>query len=46
MKSSTYPTVIAFSPKIANEVMKTHDLVFAERPDILVGKIIGYDRSI
>ncbi|MED6162451.1 hypothetical protein PIB30_070571 [Stylosanthes scabra] len=34
--------VIVSSPNMAREIMKTHDLAFAERPEFLPSKIIAY----
>ncbi|KAI3851837.1 hypothetical protein MKW92_006445, partial [Papaver armeniacum] len=35
--------VVISSPKVAEQVMKTHDLIFADRGEILAAKIISYD---
>ncbi|XP_058772767.1 cytochrome P450 71D8-like [Vicia villosa] len=35
-------TIIVSSPKFAKEVMKTHDLVFANRPKLLSSEIMAY----
>ncbi|KAL6011609.1 hypothetical protein ACLOJK_002057 [Asimina triloba] len=37
------PTVIVSSPRVAKEVMKTHDLSFATRPQLLAIKNLTYD---
>ncbi|MED6162453.1 hypothetical protein PIB30_070573 [Stylosanthes scabra] len=37
--------VIVSSPSMAREIMKTHDLAFADRPEFLPSKIIVYDSS-
>ncbi|XP_052206860.1 uncharacterized protein LOC127811193 [Diospyros lotus] len=39
------PTVVVSSAETAKEVMKTHDVIFATRPHILVSKIISYDST-
>ncbi|KAK8542620.1 hypothetical protein V6N12_015209 [Hibiscus sabdariffa] len=36
------PTVVVSSPEIAKEIMKTHDLVFAYRPSLVVSMITTY----
>lgn len=35
--------VVISSPKVAEQVMKTHDLIFADRSEILAAKILSYD---
>ncbi|CDP20259.1 unnamed protein product [Coffea canephora] len=37
--------IVVSSPRSAKEILKTHDLAFADRPEVLVGKIICYDYS-
>ncbi|XP_054801147.1 cytochrome P450 71D8-like [Prosopis cineraria] len=37
--------VIVSSPEMAKEIMKTHDLTFAQRGEILGAKIIAYDST-
>ncbi|KAJ4718768.1 Cytochrome P450 [Melia azedarach] len=37
--------VIVSSPEVAKEVLKTHELSFAQRPDFYVVQIMTYDRS-
>ena len=37
--------VIISSPKVAREVLKTHELCFAQRPDFFVSEFLSYDYS-
>ncbi|KAL3341669.1 hypothetical protein AABB24_025937 [Solanum stoloniferum] len=37
------PTVVVSSPHMAKQILKTHDLAFASRPETMMGKIICYD---
>ncbi|KDP39254.1 hypothetical protein JCGZ_01011 [Jatropha curcas] len=45
LKLGEVSTVIVSSPEIAKQVLKTHDLDFAERPPNLAPKIISYDST-
>ncbi|XP_030962309.1 premnaspirodiene oxygenase-like [Quercus lobata] len=38
--------IIISSPKVAEEVLKTHDAAFANRPSVLASEIVCYDSSI
>ncbi|TXG67930.1 hypothetical protein EZV62_009205 [Acer yangbiense] len=35
-------TVVVSSPELTKEVMKTHDVIFASRPEFLVSKVLFY----
>ncbi|OAY52256.1 premnaspirodiene oxygenase [Manihot esculenta] len=39
------PTVVVSSAKMAQELMKTHDHVFSQRPEILASRILSYDHT-
>nr|AYM55661.1 cytochrome p450 [Croton stellatopilosus] len=34
--------IVVSNPRMAQEIMKTHDIIFADRPEILASKIITY----
>ncbi|GKV19425.1 hypothetical protein SLEP1_g29686 [Rubroshorea leprosula] len=38
-------TIVVSSPEFAREFMKTNDITFASRPEILASQIIGYDST-
>ncbi|KAH9604504.1 hypothetical protein KSS87_005408 [Heliosperma pusillum] len=37
------PTIVVTSAEMAREIMKTHDAVFCNRPQLMVGKEVFYD---
>ncbi|KAF4390192.1 hypothetical protein G4B88_005110, partial [Cannabis sativa] len=43
LKIGQVPTLIVTSPKYAEEIMRSHDIAFASRPQILASKIMSYD---
>ncbi|GLJ31792.1 hypothetical protein SUGI_0639530 [Cryptomeria japonica] len=45
LRLGSVPTVVISSPAVAKEFLKTHDLVFATRPNSTVGKYICYDHK-
>ncbi|KAI5660806.1 hypothetical protein M9H77_20129 [Catharanthus roseus] len=46
LKTGEVSTIVASSPEIAEEMFKTHDVLFADRPSNIVAfKILSYDYS-
>ncbi|XP_057843417.2 cytochrome P450 750A1-like [Cryptomeria japonica] len=45
LRLGSVPTAVVSSPAMAKEFLKTHDLVFATRPNCTVGKYICYDHK-
>ncbi|KAF3456727.1 hypothetical protein FNV43_RR01381 [Rhamnella rubrinervis] len=45
LKLGQLSVTVVSSPDFAKEVMKTHDVIFASRPQTLVSKIMFYDSS-
>ncbi|KAI5669456.1 hypothetical protein M9H77_19309 [Catharanthus roseus] len=45
IKLGEFNTIVASSPRMAKEVLKTHDLSFLNRPIIQATKILCYDNS-
>ncbi|EFJ14295.1 hypothetical protein SELMODRAFT_120910 [Selaginella moellendorffii] len=43
LRFGTVPVIVASSPAMAKEVLKTHDLAFASRPYLLVGEYAAYN---
>ncbi|KAJ4725243.1 Cytochrome P450 [Melia azedarach] len=43
LKIGEVPTIIVSSSEIAKEVMKTQDIIFAQRPSVFSVKIMSYD---
>ncbi|KAK4711571.1 hypothetical protein R3W88_006084 [Solanum pinnatisectum] len=39
------PTIVISSPRVAQEVLKTHDIAFTNRPELLSVKILAYNYS-
>ncbi|XP_030511167.2 LOW QUALITY PROTEIN: cytochrome P450 71D9 [Cannabis sativa] len=45
LKIGQIPTIIASSPDYAKEIMRTHDLNFSSRPQIIYSQVMVYDYS-
>ncbi|KAH9312470.1 hypothetical protein KI387_027505, partial [Taxus chinensis] len=45
LRFGSVPTVVISSPSMAKEFLKTHDLVFANRPVVATGKYMAYDHK-
>ncbi|KAF3628296.1 putative cytochrome 71A1-like [Capsicum annuum] len=45
LKFGSKPVLIASSPEMAKEILKTHDAIFASRPALAAGKYISYNYS-
>ncbi|KAF7145716.1 hypothetical protein RHSIM_Rhsim04G0014400 [Rhododendron simsii] len=45
LKLGDVSTIIVTSPEIAQEVLKTHDIIFAQRPLLLASRILTYDAT-
>ncbi|AET00662.2 cytochrome P450 71D10 [Medicago truncatula] len=45
LKLGEVPYIIVSSPEIAKEIMKTHDLTFSDRPNLLLATILTYNAT-
>ncbi|XP_052209969.1 cytochrome P450 CYP71D312-like [Diospyros lotus] len=45
LKLGEIPAIVISSPRLAKEVLKTHDLAFADRPQCLVSKIMFFNQA-
>ncbi|WJX58229.1 hypothetical protein P8452_43704 [Trifolium repens] len=45
LKLGEVPHIIVSSPEMAKEIMKTHDLTFCDRPNLLLSNILTYNAT-
>ncbi|KAL4563724.1 hypothetical protein LXL04_027769 [Taraxacum kok-saghyz] len=45
LKLGNVSTIVVSSPRLAKKILKTHDIIFADRPKMECTKILYYDRT-
>ncbi|RHN57897.1 putative premnaspirodiene oxygenase [Medicago truncatula] len=45
LKLGEVPYIIVSSPEMAKEIMKTHDITFCDRPNLLLPTILTYNNT-
>ncbi|KAH0777140.1 hypothetical protein KY290_008551 [Solanum tuberosum] len=45
LKFGSKPVIVASSPEMAKEILKTHDAIFSSRPALTAGKYISFNHS-